>query len=103
MAEFMYKFARSPGALKPGDAKLAHPDPNTLAADAKKFRSDKALTKLKSANPNRYYDILWLAQTKITTGSNAKGTQFSPNNIVNRGSMAQFLRRLYNHINATSA
>jgi hypothetical protein len=79
-----------------GSAKNSHPDPATLIAEASKLKADKALTKLEKSNPNRYYDILWLAKVGITSGSNAAGTQFSPNNVVNRGSMAQFLHRLYN-------
>jgi hypothetical protein len=96
MAEFMYKLASSPGVLDFGSAKKSHPDPATLIAEASKLKADKALTKLANTNPNRYYDILWLAKVGITSGSNAAGTQFSPNNVVNRGSMAQFLHRLYN-------
>jgi hypothetical protein len=103
MAEFMYKLAGSPGVLELGSAKNSHPDPATLAAQATKLKGDKALTKLAKSNPNRYYDILWLAKVEITSGSNANGTQFSPNNVVNRGSMAQFLHRLYNFMDKGTA
>jgi hypothetical protein len=79
-----------------GSSKNSHPKSNTLTDQANKLKGDKALTKLLKSNPNRYYDILWLAKVVITAVSNSAGTQFSPNNIVNRGSMAQFLHRLYN-------
>jgi uncharacterized repeat protein (TIGR02543 family) len=103
MAEFMYKLAGSPGVLDFGSAKNSHPDPATLTVEASKLKADKALTDLAATNPNRYYDILWLARVGITSGSNAAGTQFSPNNVVNRGSMAQFLHRLYNFMDSNAS
>jgi uncharacterized repeat protein (TIGR02543 family) len=95
LAELMYKLAGSPGVIKLGDEKEAHPDPKILTAQEDKFKGDKDLQKVKESNPNRYYDILWLAKMNITFGSNAAGTLYSPQKVVNRGAMAQFLHRLY--------
>jgi hypothetical protein len=95
MAEFMYKLAGSPGVLTFGSMKDSHPSPAALTSMAKKFKSDKTLVKLAKTNPNRYYDILWMASVGVTTGSDKKGTKYSPNQVVNRGAMAQFLHRLY--------
>ena len=41
-----------------------------------------------------YSSICWVANNRITTGSNAAGTKYAPANAVNRGSMAAFLYRL---------
>jgi uncharacterized repeat protein (TIGR02543 family) len=99
MAEFMYKLAGSPGALdKSVTSKKHHVDPATVTAEAAKFKNDKELTKLKSSNPNRYYAVLWLARNKVTLGSNAAGTLYSPQNPVNRGAMAQFMQKLYDYV-----
>jgi uncharacterized repeat protein (TIGR02543 family) len=96
MAEFMYKLAGSPGALnKTKTSKSHHVDPKTVTTQATKFKDDKALTKLKKSNPNRYYAVLWLAKNKITLGSNSSGTLYSPQKTVNRGSMAEFIMKLY--------
>jgi uncharacterized repeat protein (TIGR02543 family) len=99
MAEFMYKLAGSPGALDSNTkSSKHHVDSKTVANEAKKFKNDKALAKLKSSNPNRYYDVLWLAKNKITLGSNAAGTMYSPQNVVNRGAMAEFMQKLYDSV-----
>jgi uncharacterized repeat protein (TIGR02543 family) len=73
-------------------------DPATVTNEAKQFKSDKALTKLKTSNPNRYYAVLWLAKYKVTLGSNPAGTLYSPQNVVNRGAMAQFMQKLYEFV-----
>jgi hypothetical protein len=57
---------------------------------------------LKSSNPARYYAILWLADTRITAGCNTPGTKFCPGNTVNRGAMAEFMRKFVG-VEATSA
>jgi hypothetical protein len=57
---------------------------------------------LLKSNPARYYAILWLADTGITAGCNAAGTEFCPANTVNRGAMAEFLRK-FAGLAATSA
>jgi hypothetical protein len=57
---------------------------------------------LLKSNPARYYAILWLADTGITAGCNAAGTEFCPANTVNRGAMAEFLRKFVG-LAATSA
>jgi hypothetical protein len=51
------------------------------------------IASLLKSNPARYYAILWLADTGITAGCNAAGTQFCPANTVNRGAMAEFMRK----------
>jgi hypothetical protein len=51
------------------------------------------ITSLLESNPARYYAILWLADTGITAGCNSDGTQFCPDNPVNRGAMAEFMRK----------
>jgi hypothetical protein len=94
MAEFMYKLAGSPGAIEVGSATLAHVPASEVAAQEKKLAGDKDLAKLKTSNPNRYYDILWLAKVGITTGSNSAGTLYSPNKSVTRGQMADFMKKL---------
>jgi hypothetical protein len=57
---------------------------------------------LLKSNPARYYAILWLADTGITVGCNAAGTKFCPANPVNRGSMAELMRKFVG-VAATSA
>jgi hypothetical protein len=98
MAEFMYKLAGHTGTIKLDDPKLSQGGCSEHCGQAENFKSDKELQKLKKSNTNRYYAILWLADMYITKGTNAAGTQYSPNKVVNRGSMAQFLHRLYNVI-----
>jgi len=47
-----------------------------------------------SASSRFYDEITWLSQQKITIGSNATGTMFSPDAVVTRGQMAAFLYRM---------
>jgi hypothetical protein len=81
-------------AISPVSSKApaAHPNPATLVKEAKLLSSDRALTALKTTNPNRYYAILWLTQMHITIPTAGK---YNPQNVVNRGAMAQFLRKLH--------
>jgi hypothetical protein len=51
------------------------------------------IASLYQSNPGRYYSILWLADTGITVGCNTEGTLFCPGNVVNRGAMAEFMRK----------
>jgi hypothetical protein len=101
MAEFIYKLVGSPGAVNPNpeNSKDHHVDPKTVEDQAKRFAGDKELTALKKSNPNRYYDILWLAKTGITVGY-AGGNTFKPWNSVNRGSMAEFMKKTKEYIDA---
>ncbi|MDR1033528.1 MAG: InlB B-repeat-containing protein [Bifidobacteriaceae bacterium] len=48
------------------------------------------------SNPNRQKAILWLVNQKVTV-LDKKGN-FNPNNPVNRGSMAQFMQKLYEKV-----
>jgi hypothetical protein len=93
MAEFMYKLAGHPGTIG-FDSKDGkdHVDPKTVAAQEKILKNDKKLAALKKSNPNRYYDILWLAKMNITVPDKGK---YNPQNTVNRGAMAQFMHKLY--------
>ncbi|MDR1033208.1 MAG: InlB B-repeat-containing protein [Bifidobacteriaceae bacterium] len=93
MAEFMYKLAGHPGSVKYGDAKSDHVDPKTVVAQEKILKNDKKLQALKKSNPNRYYDILWLAKMNITVPIDGK--YYNPQSAVNRGAMAQFMHKLY--------
>jgi hypothetical protein len=60
------------------------------------------IASLKKSNPARYYAILWLADTGITAGCNTAGTKFCPGNVVNRGAMAEFMRK-FAGVSATTA
>jgi uncharacterized repeat protein (TIGR02543 family) len=93
MAEFMYKLAGHPGTVDFGSDENDHLDPKTVADVEKVLKNDKALAKFKKSNPNRYYDILWLAKMNITV-PDTKG-RYNPGNDVNRGAMAQFMHKLY--------
>jgi hypothetical protein len=100
MAEFLYKLAGSPGAINPDptDPKNHHVTPSSVADQESKFAADKDLSALKNTNPNRYYDILWLAQKGITIGSTSEPDgllRYKPLDAVNRGAMAEFLKRTY--------
>jgi hypothetical protein len=99
MAEFLYKLAGSPGAINPNssDKKNHHVKPSEVADQEGRFKADSDLQALKSTNPNRYYDILWLAKNNITVGSVGPDglLRYNPSAPVNRGAMAEFLKRLY--------
>lgn len=97
MAEFMYKLAGAPGALDTNpNSKNNHVDPKTVTQQEKQYKNDKKLMALKKTNPNRYYDILWLAKNGITKGVKKDGKlYYNPSDAVNRGAMAEFLQRLY--------
>jgi hypothetical protein len=97
MAEFMYHLAGDPGSLNPQSKDSDHPNDNHQAtSELKKYESevskDSALKKLKIANPNRYWDVLWLVKYNITLPSAGK---YNPLGAVTRGAMAQFMRKLY--------
>jgi hypothetical protein len=92
MAEFMYKLAGHPGTVDFGSDTNDHVDPKIVAAQEKILKGDKKLVAFKKSNPNRYYDILWLAKMNITVPDNGK---YNPGNAVNRGAMAQFMHKLY--------
>ncbi|MDR1034025.1 MAG: S-layer homology domain-containing protein [Bifidobacteriaceae bacterium] len=79
MAEFMYKTAGSP-AYTPSKADLAK------VKDIKKVKN----------NPARQKAIAWLAKNNITVLD--KNGNFNPQNNVNRGSMAQFMQKLYKNV-----
>jgi hypothetical protein len=89
MAQFLQKLAGF------SDAQIAaiYKGKSTKFTDISSF--------LKS-NPARYYAILWLADTGITAGCNTAGTKFCPANTVNRGAMAEFMRKFVG-ITATPA
>jgi hypothetical protein len=89
MAQFLQKLAGFT------DTQLA----NTYSNKTTKFTD---LGTMKSDNAGRYYAILWLADTGITAGCNTAGTQFCPGNPVNRGAMAEFMRKFVG-VEATSA
>jgi hypothetical protein len=99
MAEFLYKLAGSPGAINPDtkDKKNHHVKPSEVSAQEKKFAADSDFLSLKNENPNRYYDILWLAKEGITIGSFGSDglLRYNPLAPVNRGAMAEFLKKLY--------
>jgi hypothetical protein len=80
MAQFLQKLAGFT------DAQIAA----AYAGKATKFTD---IANFKSSNPARYYAILWLADTGITAGCNTAGTQYCPSNVVNRGAMAEFMRK----------
>jgi hypothetical protein len=99
MAEFLYKLAGSPSAVNPDtrDKKNHHVKPSEVSSQEKKFAADSDLLALKNENPNRYYDILWLAKEGITIGSTGPDglLRYNPLAPVNRGAMAEFLKKLY--------
>jgi hypothetical protein len=84
MAQFMWKLIGKPAF-------------GNQTAAAKKVAKDAAVQKLKkskkSSDQERYKCILWLIQNNITVISN--NGKYNPGNPVNRGAMAQFLRKLY--------
>jgi hypothetical protein len=41
----------------------------------------------------RQIAIIWLAQRGVTLGCNAAGTKFCPDNVLNRGALAEFIMR----------
>lgn len=103
MAEFMYKLIGSPNSVsKKIDGQMAtYPDPNfkdpqddnkTLKNYESKVKYDKVLLKFKKTKPQRYWSVIWLIKYNITITQHAK---YNPSDPVNRGSMAQFLHRLY--------
>jgi hypothetical protein len=92
MAEFMYKLAGHPGTTTAGSAQNDHVSPSSVAAQDRALKNDNALQALKKSNPNRYYDVLWLYKMNITVPTDGK---YNPANAVNRGSMAQFMHKLY--------
>ncbi|MDR1033190.1 MAG: InlB B-repeat-containing protein [Bifidobacteriaceae bacterium] len=97
MAEFMYKLAGSQGTMSTNvKSKNYHPDAAALTVEATKVKKDKALTKLKKSNPNRYYAVLWLVKNNITVIG--KDGKYNPGGVVNRGAMAQFMQKLYNNV-----
>jgi hypothetical protein len=50
-----------------------------------------------AVNDSFKYAIYWLAETGITTGVNATGTEYDPTGAVQRVQMAAFLYRFYNN------
>jgi hypothetical protein len=80
MAQFLHKLAGF------SEAQIAE----MYTGKTSKFTDIGSLLK---SNPARYYAILWLADTEITVGCNAAGTKFCPSNVVNRGAMAEFMRK----------
>jgi hypothetical protein len=101
MAEFMQKFAGvSPAPANQSD----FPDVSTKAVTLK-YASTKKTTKVPALNQNRIGAINWLASTKITVGSgeSAGKVTYKPQDLVNRGSMAQFMHRLYDWVKASGA
>jgi hypothetical protein len=118
MAEFLYKFSGSKGAIDADpNSPNHHLDPSnpnwkltgvnygykTISQTEKVFGGDADLQALKNANPNRYWAIIWLAFTGIAQGSDCniprdyftlddRRCLYKPNDPVNRGAMAEFLR-----------
>jgi hypothetical protein len=68
-------------------------DDQIAKAYANKSTNFTDIGDLKSSNLKRYYAILWLADTGITAGCNDPPTKFCPGNGVNRGAMAEFMRK----------
>jgi hypothetical protein len=79
MAELLYKTAGSPTF-------------NPTQADYDKIKDINKLSK----NPARQKAIAWLAKNNITVLD--KNGNFNPNTKVNRGSMAQFMEKLYKKV-----
>jgi hypothetical protein len=102
MAEFLYKLAGSPGAINPSQTNKTqhHVKASEVKAEEARFAADQDLMALKKTNPNRYYDILWLAKTGITVGSTDEHgvLRYKPNDPVNRGAMAEFMQRMYKFV-----
>lgn len=104
MAQFMYHLVGDPNSVKDEYSNVLYPDPHykdpkdsnrTLAYYEKLISGDKVLKKMKTmaAYRPRYWSVIWLVKYNITLPDDQK--KFNPNNPVNRGSMAQFLHRLY--------
>ncbi|MDR1033744.1 MAG: S-layer homology domain-containing protein [Bifidobacteriaceae bacterium] len=105
MAEFLYKLAGSPCETDNCSSAEAY---ETLVRNGyemvkignetvyiAKPGPDKEFLALEKTNPNRFYAILWLYSTGITKGYGGDKRMFKPNAPVNRGSMAQFLKKFY--------
>lgn len=103
MAEFMYHLAGDPNSLNPKAFDASRPnqnhvDPKSVATQENLLKNDKYLKTLKTTLPNRYYDILWLVKYNISvpqTDPKTKKKVYLAQNPVNRGAMAQFMRKLY--------
>jgi hypothetical protein len=89
MAQFLQKL----GGFSDAQIAQIYQGKSTKFTDIGNFRQ---------SNPARYYAIFWLADTGITAGCNAEGTKFCPANTVNRGAMAEFMRKFVG-IKATPA
>jgi uncharacterized repeat protein (TIGR02543 family) len=99
MGEFMQKFA---GVENEPDSNSNFADVSTKAVTVKYDGSPKSV-KVNACSTARIGAINWLAEAGITKGSGKyKGaTTFRPQDSVNRGSMAQFLHRLYDWVKAS--
>lgn len=87
MAAWMFNLAVQSGVVK----KDYKPNPLIFS---KKFKD----VSLKTPNHNA---IWWLAEQEITLGTKtSKGLYYKPNDTVNRGSMAEFLQKLYKTLTA---
>jgi hypothetical protein len=99
MAEFMQKFASVPNIPA---TTSEFPDVKTSNVAIKYSGSEKTTT-VKALTTARIGAINWLASSKITEGSgqgaivggkSKSTTTFRPQDAVNRGAMAQFMKRL---------
>jgi uncharacterized repeat protein (TIGR02543 family) len=96
----MYKYGITEGANKAGDKYAPNNKVNRgamaqfmykLRGQAKTTKSVPKLADINAVTDDRAKAIKWLASEKITVTTNGK---YNPNNIVNRGSMAEFLYKL---------
>jgi hypothetical protein len=100
MAEFMRKFV---GVAATSAASSPFPDVNSSDKTLKYDGSSKAV-KVKAVNSARIGAINWMRTTGITAGSGSSGgvSTFRPHDAVNRGAMAEFMRKLALHIGSTA-
>lgn len=79
MASFLYKFAGQP----------------QIDGMQNVFTNDKDVERLKRFDYIRYNSIVWLGNMQISIGTKEDSKLFKPNDNLNRGSMAEFLQKLY--------
>jgi hypothetical protein len=101
MAEFMQKFA---GVKNVPSSTSVFPDVKTKDVTVKYHHLNQT-SKVKGLSQARIGAINWLAQNKITQGSGhiSGKSAFRPQDPVNRGAMAEFMRKLADALGSTSA
>lgn len=87
MASFLYNLAGAPYVSEKDNV----------------FTKDSQLKKLKKTDKVRWSAIVWFGKTKISLGYDGNSKRFAPEKTMNRGAIAQFLKKYYKVITTGKA